>query len=139
MSINLNSHSVESVTASNDDFKLDTPGRSLSITQPPPGIEGLDELAVSLNVSGYTGGEGITLEGKSGKLYSLVGILFAHIALLKSPGHTLLVLPTYQIHALLRELENSMSITNRDSGPAKRLYKLIADQLGVNMDVSGEK
>ncbi len=85
MSIDLNSHVVESVTASNNDFKLDTPGRSLSITQPPPGIEGLDELAVSLNVSGYTGGEGITLEGKSGKLYSLVGILFAHIPLLKSP------------------------------------------------------
>ena len=47
------------------------------ITSPDPGIEGLDELAAELGVE--PDNDGITLEGKSGKLYGLVDLLMAHL------------------------------------------------------------
>jgi len=52
---------------------------NLTVDVPGSGIEGLDELANALGVGEAT--QGIVLEGKSGKLYGLVDILAADLAL----------------------------------------------------------
>lgn len=43
-----------------------------------PGIEGLDELAADLGVADGVE-SGIGVEGRSGRLYSLIGLLTAHV------------------------------------------------------------
>ncbi len=84
MSIDLDSHVVE--IATNSDSNLTVHSGDHVFFPTSSGIKGLDELAAVLRVPEFCDGADITLQGKSGKMYSLIGILSAHVALMQSKG-----------------------------------------------------
>ena len=53
------------------------------IVEPPPGMDGLDELAAELGVE-PGGSNTITLQGKGGDWYDWIAILEAHIKRMRS-------------------------------------------------------